>query len=71
MFVGVVLTCFLGMIYRVNVMPLGDMRMMAGAFMIPALVMFGGRSMVAGGMVVMLRGFTMVLSALIGHKNLR
>jgi len=55
-FVGVVLTCFLGMVDRVDVVPLGDMRVMAGALMIPSVVMFGGCSMVAGAVFVMLRG---------------
>ena len=70
-FVGVVLTCFLGMVDRMDVMPMCDMRVMTGALMIPRIVMFGGCSMVAGGMLVMLRGFAMMLSALVGHKNLR
>jgi len=67
--VGVLLTCFLGMVDRMDVMPMGDMRVMTGALVIPGIVMFGGCSMVAGGVFVMFGGFAMMLSDLVGHKT--
>lgn len=69
--VGVLLACFLGMVDRMDVMSMGDMRVMTGALMISGIVMFGGRSVVAGGVFVMFGGFAMMVSALVGHKNLR
>jgi len=38
-----------------DVMTMGDLRLMTGALMIPGVVMFGG--------------FAMMLSALVGHKT--
>jgi hypothetical protein len=70
-FVGVMLAGFLGMVDGMDMMTMGDMRVMPGALMIPGVVMVGGCPMVAGGVFMMFGGFAMMLSALVGHRNLR
>jgi hypothetical protein len=57
---GVELAGFLGMMGGVQMMSMGDMRMMPRLFVLPRLVLFGGLPMMAGGMFVMLRGFVVM-----------
>jgi len=67
-FVGVVLAGFLGMVNRVDVMPVRDVRMVASALMIAGFVLFCGCSMVVSRVFVMLRGLAMMLGGLSGHE---
>jgi hypothetical protein len=67
--VGVMLAGFLGMLNRVDVMPVRDMRMVAGALMVTGFVVIGCCSMVASGVFVMLRGLAMMLGAVCGHDK--
>jgi hypothetical protein len=48
-------------------MAVGHLRLMAGLFMIPCLVVLGGSAMMFGGLLVMLGSFPMMFSALLRH----
>jgi hypothetical protein len=63
------LTGLLGMLNRVDVMPVRDVRMVASALMITRFVVIGCCSMVASGVFVMLRGLAMMLGAVCGHAK--
>jgi len=54
------LTGFLGMMGSVHVVPMGEVCMMPGLFMVPGLVMFCGLAVMSCGMFVMLSGFVVV-----------
>lgn len=50
-----------GVMNRVDVVPLRDMRVMAGLMMVPRAVMLGGGAMMLRRLFVMLSGFEMML----------
>lgn len=60
-FVGVMLGGLLGMMLGMEVMAMGDMRVVTGFMMVPCFVVVGGRAMVPGGVFVVLGSFAMVL----------
>jgi hypothetical protein len=64
---GVMLAGFFGVMLGVVVVPLRDVRMVAGLFMIAGAVMLGGGAMMFGGVLVMLGGFQMMLRGVFGH----
>jgi hypothetical protein len=67
--IRVMLACFLRMMRGVQAMPMGDMRMMGGFFMISALMMRSGFAMMFGGVLVMFRGFGVMLRALMNRTH--
>ena len=66
-FVSVVLAGFFGMKNSVDMVAVGDVRVMARALMIPRFVAFGGCSMMLGSVFVVLGSFAMMLGGLHGH----
>jgi hypothetical protein len=56
MFLGVQLRGLMVMLGGPQMMPVRDLGMVRGFFVIAGLVMFGGFTVVLGGMVVMVRG---------------
>jgi hypothetical protein len=60
MFFRMVLSRFPGMMLRPQVMPVSDVRMMAGRFMLSLLVALGGFLMMFRGVLMMLCGFLMM-----------
>jgi hypothetical protein len=68
----VVLACLLGVVNRVDVMPVCNMGMMASLLMIPSFMVFSCCFMVASGVLKVLCGLAMVLGGFFGHgKTLR
>ena len=65
---GVVFASFLGVMGGVQMMPMRDVCMMPRLLMVSGLVLFGGLPMMAGGMLVVLRGFVvMFCSGMASH----
>jgi hypothetical protein len=61
---------FPGMMFGLFVMTMRDMRVMAGLFVIPRLVMPGRLLVVGGGALMMFRCLLVMFSALmLSHKN--
>ena len=67
MLVGVVLAGFLGMMNRMDRMPMRDMGMMPCALVIPRFVVVGCHSMMASRVFVVLGGLAMMLGGFFGH----
>ena len=65
---GMVLAGFFGMMGSVQMVPMRDVRMMPRLFVFPRLVLFGGLPMMAGSLLVVLRGFVvMFCSGMASH----
>ena len=67
MLVGVVLTGFFGVVDRMDVVPLRNVRMVPSLLMIPSFMVVGCSSMMTSGVIVVFRGFAMMLSGFFGH----
>lgn len=65
--VGVMLTGFFGVVDRMDVMPLRNVRMVPSLLMIPSFMVVGCSSMMTSGVFVVLSSFAMVLSGFFGH----
>jgi hypothetical protein len=63
----VMLGSFFGVLGRVRVMSLSQVRVMRRLFMIAGLMMFGGFAVVVGSMVVMLGGLRMMMRGFLRH----
>ena len=63
MLVSMMLGCFSGMIRGMQPMPVCDLRVMRGLFMVPGFMMFSGFFVVSGCVLMMFRSFLVVLSA--------
>ena len=59
---------FLGVMLGVQMMAIRYMRVMAGLFVIPRIVMVRRRAMVLRGVIVMFRCLAMMICALFGHS---
>jgi hypothetical protein len=64
---GVVPAGFVCVMLGVGVVPVRDVRMVAGFFMIAGAMMLGGGAMMFGGVLVMLGGFQMMFRGVFGH----
>jgi hypothetical protein len=64
--VGVMLTGFFGVVDRMDVMPLRNVRMVPSLLMIPSFMVVGCRSMMTSGVIMVFRGFAMMLSGFFG-----
>jgi hypothetical protein len=64
---GVMLAGFFGVMNRIDVMAVCDVRVMAGFLMIAGSMMLGCRPMVLGGFFVVLCGFHMVIRSRFRH----
>ncbi len=59
---------FLGVIRRLQMMPLGHVRVVGGLVVIPGLVVLGGFTMMVGRLLVVIGGMAVVLRSLVaGH----
>jgi hypothetical protein len=67
--VGVMLARLLSVVRRVIVMPVRDMRVMTGLFMVAVGVLFGRGAMMLRGVFVMFSGFQMMIGDFFGHKG--
>jgi hypothetical protein len=67
----VVLGCVLGVLCRVRVMAVGQVRVVRGGFMVAAGVMLGGFVVVTGSVLVMIRCLGVMMSGLLGHDSPR
>ena len=64
---GVVLSGFLGVVLRLDVMAMGEVSVMPGLLVVALIMMIGGVQMVLRGVLVMLRCFAMVISGFFRH----
>jgi len=67
--VGVMLAGFLGMVDRMGLMPLRDVRMMPSALVVPSFVVVGCCSVMASSVIVVFRSLAMMLGAFFGHEK--
>ena len=67
MVLDVVLGSLLGVLGRVRVMSLSQVRVMRRLFVIASLMMFGGFAVMVGSMVVMLGGLRMMMRGFLRH----
>jgi hypothetical protein len=67
--VGVILTCFPGVMCGVGSMTVRDMSMVAGLFVVASFMMIGGDIMMRGRMLVVFGGFAVVLDSLFRHRT--
>lgn len=70
MLVGVVLAGFLGMMGGVRPVPVRDVRMMSGFFVLAGFVMLCGLAMMFRCMLMVLSSFVVVVSAFVGHGRI-
>ena len=59
--VGVVLASLFGVMNRVQMMTVRHMRVVAGFFVVPALLVIGGRTMMFGRVIVVFGGFAVMI----------
>ena len=71
MLVGVMFARLFGMMDGLNVVPMGDVCMVTGCFMVGRVVVFGCQAMMLGSMFVMLSGLAMMICGLLGHEWLK
>ena len=66
---NVVLGCLLSMLRGVNVVAMGEVRVMRGSFMVPFGVMAGGFAVVARSVLVVLRCLVVMMCSFVRHAN--
>jgi hypothetical protein len=66
--VGVVLAGFFGVMSRVVMMPVRDVRVMSRLFMISGSVVFGSRAMMTRSVLVVLGGLAVMIDHFLGHS---
>ena len=67
MFVGVRLAGFLGMMHGMHVMPVRDVGMVARGFVVAGFMVLCRGAVMAGGMIMVLCRFAVVLGTVVGH----
>ena len=67
---GVVDARLVGMLVRVQLVAMRDMRMMGRLFMVARFVVFGGFVMMLGGLFVMVSGLAMMFSAFVTCRHI-
>jgi hypothetical protein len=65
----VVLRGFGGVMLRVRVVAMRDVRVMGGLLVVSGFMMLGGGVVVLGSVLVMLRGFAVVLRGILRHVS--
>jgi hypothetical protein len=66
-FAGMMLTGFLGVMLGLNVVAMRDVGMVTGFLVVTSFVMLGSHAMMFGGVIMVLRGFMMMLRCFFGH----
>ncbi len=70
MLLGVMNARLVGMLVRVQLVAMRDMRMMGCLLMVARLVMFRGFVMMLGGLLVMVGGLAMMFSAFVSCRHI-
>jgi hypothetical protein len=63
---GVRLGSLAGVMGRVETMPMGDVCMVAGLFVVAGFLVFGGRAVVNRGLLVVVGGVLVMLGSFVG-----
>jgi hypothetical protein len=60
---------FFGMMSGVDGVPMRDVRVMTGRFVVAFFVMLGGFAVMGGGFLMMFGGFVVMLGTFVGHDE--